>query len=304
MRQTALQTVHELAKIDSRVLFIGSDLGHGTLSAMREELPNQFFMEGISEQHIVSFAAGLAKQGFIPFVNTIATFFTRRAYEQIAIDLALHKSHVILLASGGGMVYAPLGPTHTAIEDFAAMSALPGIQIASPADAIEMKEVLIKAYSEPNPWYLRFGKGGESPVVDRSSSQLGHIKFFGSRNLPILIITTGIMLHTAIEFKSKFKSYGEQVCIIHIPVFQELESDILMQLIEHATRVVILEEHIPVGGLFTQLLHAAHKSGVDTRKFRQKSLSHQFPHNYGSQSEHLAYHKLSTTGIMECLQDL
>ena len=115
MRQTALKTVHELARSDGRVVFVGSDLGADTLKEMKEEFPERFFMEGISEQHIVGFAAGLAKEVFIPYLNTIATFFARRAYEQIAIDVALHNLPVRILASGGGMVYAPLGPTHTAI---------------------------------------------------------------------------------------------------------------------------------------------------------------------------------------------
>jgi transketolase len=135
MRQTALQTVFELAKQDSRVVFVGSDLGAGTLKEMREELPNQFFMEGISEQYLVGFVAGLDKEGFIPFVNTIANFFTRRAFEQIAMDIALHDLPVRLLASGGGMVYAPLGPTHTAVDDFALMTSIPKLRVFSPGDA-------------------------------------------------------------------------------------------------------------------------------------------------------------------------
>ena len=70
MRQRALETVHKLAREDSRILFVGSDLGAGTLQSMKDELPNQFFMEGISEQHVIGFAAGLAQEGFIPFFNT------------------------------------------------------------------------------------------------------------------------------------------------------------------------------------------------------------------------------------------
>ena len=65
-------------------------------------------MEGVSEQHIVGFAAGLAQEGFIPYVNTIGTFLTRRSFEQVSIDVGLHRLPVRLLASGGGMVYAPL----------------------------------------------------------------------------------------------------------------------------------------------------------------------------------------------------
>jgi transketolase len=304
MRQTALQTVYELARTDSRIVFIGSDLGYGTLVDMKKELPNQFFMEGISEQHIVGFAAGLAKQGFIPFVNTIATFFSRRAYEQIAIDLALHQSKVILLASGGGMVYAPLGPTHTAIEDIAAMSAIPGIQIACPADPIEMREIIIASSREAGPWYVRFGKGGEPLIVDQYREKTGFIKLFGQSNSPILILTTGIMLHVAMEFKSKSKKFGYQICIVHVPVLQELESEILVKLLKTAKRVIVLEEHIPVGGLFTRLLHVAHQKGIDSRKFRHRSLMHEFSHHYGTQKDHLEYNKLSESGILECLEDL
>ena len=108
MRQMALNTVFELAKSNPKVVFVGSDLGFGTLDKMKQEIPDQFFMEGISEQHLIGFAAGLAKQGFIPFVNTIANFLSRRALEQIILDVALHKLPVKILASGGGMVYAPL----------------------------------------------------------------------------------------------------------------------------------------------------------------------------------------------------
>ena len=132
MRKTALNTVYELAKSNSGIVFIGSDLGHGTLKEMQRELPRQFFMEGISEQHIVGFAAGLAKEGFTPFINTIANFFTRRALDQIIVDVALHNLPVKFLASGGGMVYAPLGPTHTAADDFAHMLAIPNMNVFSP----------------------------------------------------------------------------------------------------------------------------------------------------------------------------
>lgn len=302
MRQTALNSVYELAKLDSRILFIGSDLGHGTLENMKNELPNQFFMEGIAEQHIIGFAAGLAKQGFIPFVNTIATFFTRRAFEQIAIDLALHKSHVVLLASGGGMVYAPLGPTHTAIEDIALMSTIPGMKIACPADSLEMNEIVLNSVKVPGPWYIRLGKGGEPTVVNSCSTRIDHIKFFGGETEKILIVTTGITLHTAVELKFEDKILGSRFAILHIPMLQDLESDIVIQKLRNASAVLVLEEHIPIGGIFTRLLHIAHKFGINAQNFHQRSLSHLYPHLYGSQIDHLAYHKLDKFGLIEFLE--
>ena len=86
MRATSLDCVYELAHTDDRIFFIGSDLGVGTLDKFKTEIPDRFFMEGISEQNVIGMAAGLALEGKIPYVNTIATFLTRRCFEQIAVD--------------------------------------------------------------------------------------------------------------------------------------------------------------------------------------------------------------------------
>jgi transketolase len=303
MRQAGLQEVYQLAKKDKRVVFIGSDLGHGTLTQMKEELPNQFFMEGISEQHLIGFAAGLAKQGFIPFVNTIATFFTRRANEQIAIDLALHQSHVILLASGGGMVYAPLGPTHTAIEDIATMSAIPGMRIACPADSLEMKEIVQTTIKEVGPWYVRFGKGGEPTITDESTKRIDHLKFFGDIDSPIIILTTGITLHAAIEFRSSNIRLAEKTCVVHVPILYNHYLETLVKQLHSARKVIVLEEHIPTGGLFTRLLHLANKFGIDARNFHQRSLPFGYSQHYGSQKEHLDHNGLNGKGVLQSLEN-
>ena len=79
MRVICLEAVYQLAKRDKRVVFIGSDLGAGVLAKFKEEMPDRFFMEGISEQHVIGMAAGLAMDGFIPYVNTIGTFLTKRS---------------------------------------------------------------------------------------------------------------------------------------------------------------------------------------------------------------------------------
>ena len=140
MRQTGLNMIHELAMRDPRVVFIGSDLGAGTLDKFKKEMPDRFFMEGVSEANIVGMAAGLAMDGCIPYIHTMATFLTRRCYEQVAVDLCMHKLPVRLIANGGGVVYAPLGPTHIAIEDMAIMRALPNMTVAAPVDADDLAD--------------------------------------------------------------------------------------------------------------------------------------------------------------------
>ena len=102
MRRTCLNMVYELAQRDDRVVFIGSDLSPGLLSDMQTQFPDRYFMEGIAEAHTIGMAAGLAMDGYIPYVNTIATFITRRCYEHVAVDLCMHDLPVRLIANGGG----------------------------------------------------------------------------------------------------------------------------------------------------------------------------------------------------------
>ena len=117
MRRTCFETVLKLQKKNKKIIFVGSDLGPGFMKHSKDKVSERFFMEGVSEQAIVGISAGLALEGFLPFVNTIATFLTRRCFEQIVIDLCHHDLPVKLIGNGGGLVYAPLGPTHQAIED-------------------------------------------------------------------------------------------------------------------------------------------------------------------------------------------
>src|ERR1051326_1372720 len=166
MRPTCVDKVFELARRDTRVAYIGSDLDPPITRRMREEMPGRAFMEGVSEQHVVGMAAGLAMEGMIPYVHTIATFITRRCYEQVAVDLCLHNLPVRLIGNGGGLVYAPLGPTHLAIEDIAIMRALPGMAVVAVADAPEMRRLMEASLDWPGPLYIRLAKGYD-PIVSR-----------------------------------------------------------------------------------------------------------------------------------------
>jgi len=308
MRQEALATVHELARRDPRVLFIGSDLGAGTLEAMRQELPKQFFMEGISEQYIVGFISGLAQEGFIPFFNSIGTFISRRSYEQICIDIALHDLPVRLLSGGGGMVYAPLGPTHTAIEDISLMLSIPGLQVFVPADANEMRALLIASIHDLRPYYIRFGKGGEEVVTSHFANFDFMPKVFGSKNSEIVICTTGVMLQNCLSVRKLLEGVGKSTTVIHFPYLNELHIANYIEIMQSAKNIVCVEEHVPRGGLFTQMLHEFVKLRFGIENFSQFSLPNTFSHNYGSQENHLDLNGLTKeklfTKIIELNNDV
>ena len=293
MRQAALKHVHELAKKDSRVVFVGSDLGAGTLEGMKIEFPQRFFMEGISEQHMVGFSAGLAKEGFIPYLNTIGTFFIRRAYEQIAIDVALHNLPVRILASGGGMVYAPLGPTHTSIEDFSLMLSIPNIKVFAPADAIEMLDILDISLTDQAPMYIRIGKGGEKIVTESQSRNPYTPKLFGDLNSLVTICTTGVVLQHALDAQEILRLNEIPTSIVHFPFLSKLDISKFMVNFANSKIIIVAEEHIPRGGLFAQLLTEFHRNNLPTKNITHFSLPEKFSHNYGSQIDHFMLNSLT-----------
>src|SRR6202453_5223506 len=174
MRATCQNMVYDLAKRDKRVIFIGSDLSPGLLADMKKEMPERWYMEGITEANVIGMAAGMAMDGYMPYVNTIATFITRRCYEQVAVDLCLHNLPVRLIGNGGGLVYAPLGPTHLAIEDIAIMRVLPNMAVVAVCDAEEMVRLMDRSLDWTGPLYIRLAKGGDPVVSDaRNGFEIG-----------------------------------------------------------------------------------------------------------------------------------
>ena len=298
MRQEALRKVYELAKKDSRVVFVGSDLATGTLQAMKKELPNQFFMEGISEQHLIGFAAGLAKEGYIPFLNTIANFFTRRALEQIILDVCLHKLPVKILASGGGMVYAPLGPTHTAVDDLAHMLAIPNLNVYAPCDAVDMTNLLSQEVQTEMPAYIRFGKGGEEIVSDKlTRSKDSTFSFVGNFKAKRVVITTGVGVQPAISAIRNLFDESSSL-FIHALRLNYFSAE-FVEILSNKERVVVVEEHQSYGGLYTKLLHFCHQNNIDSRSIVSISLGNEFVRRYGSQSDHFAAYGITAERIME-----
>jgi transketolase len=297
MRQAALNLIFEMSLVDSRVVFIGSDLGAGTLKNMKSEVPERFFMEGIAEQYMVGFAAGLSKEGFIPFLNTIGTFLTRRAYEQIMIDVCLHNLPVRILGSGGGMVYAPLGPTHTSVDDFSLMLNIPNLKVFAPADANEMKSILESSLHDNSPYYIRIGKGGEKIVTDLETKNPDKPKIFGQMQSRVIICTTGVLLQHALKASEMLKSKEIETSVIHFPCLSEIDLAELKSMLQSASLILVAEEHIPRGGLFTQILESMHANGISILNLRNLALPFSFIHKYGSQNEHLIEYKLDSNGM-------
>lgn len=288
MRKTCVDAVYELAKKDERVVFIGSDLSPGLLKEMKEQFPDRYFMEGVSEQSIIGMAAGMALEGFIPYVNTIATFITRRCYEQVAVDLCLHDLPVRLIANGGGLVYAPLGPTHLAIEDIAIMRALPNMSVFCACDAEEMKRFMHATLDWPHPIYIRLAKGGDKVV---SREELGftfgkaiHMrKASGSK--PVLVVATGVATTRALEAAEQLAAEGIECDVLHMHTVKPLDTDALYALASKAQGVVTVEEHVLTGGLGSAVTDALTLDGRSAPPIMRLGIPDSFAKHYGGQDD-------------------
>lgn len=298
MRQTGLNMIHELAMRDPRVVFIGSDLGAGTLDKFKKEMPDRFFMEGVSEANIVGMAAGLAMDGFIPYINTMATFLTRRCYEQVAVDLCMHKLPVRLIANGGGVVYAPLGPTHIAIEDMAIMRALPNMTVAAPVDADEMRRLMLQTLDWPGPIYIRLGKGGD-PIASREENGFAIGRAIVMRPAgDILFVATGIMTERCLRAADILAARGIAAGVVHAHTVKPLDGETILREAARARVAVSVEEHTLIGGLGGAVAELFTDRGVSTRLARL-GIPDVFTENYGSQDDLLARFGLTPEGIAD-----
>ena len=281
--------VHELAKKDPRVVFIGSDLSPGLLSAMKDEMPHRHYMEGVGEANVIGMAAGMAMDGYLPYVNTIATFITRRCYEQVALDLCLHDLPVRLIGNGGGVVYAPLGPTHLAVEDIAILRALPNMAVTAVADAEEMVRLMEATLDWPHPIYIRLGKGGD-PVVSRAENGFaigkGIIMRPARSRGQVLLISCGVMTGRALEAAQILGQNGIDCEVIHLHTIKPLDEDLILERAREARSVFTLEEHTLIGGLGSAVADLlAEELGPGMPTFKKLGLADHFAKQYGGQDD-------------------
>ena len=305
MRKTCLDQVYQLAKADERIVFLGSDLGVGTLDQMKAEMPDRFLMEGVSEANIIGMAAGLALEGHIVYVNTIATFLTRRCFEQVVLDLCLHHVNVRLIGNGGGLVYAPLGPTHEAIEDLAIFRAIPRMTIIAPADAEEMRRAMPLTVDYPGPIYIRVAKGGD-PVVSNSQMPFAIGKAIPMRSgSDALIVTTGITLKIGLDAAAMLESDGLAAGVIHVPTVKPLDAPAILAAAAGAAAVVTVEEHSIIGGLGSAVAEILAEAGLQrVPRFRRVGIPDVFPDEYGSQESLLAKYHVTATDVAATVRGL
>jgi transketolase len=274
---------------------------------MREEMPDRWFMEGVAEQNVVGMAAGMALEGLIPYASTIATFFTRRSFEQVAVDCCLHNVPVRLVSNGGGLVYAPLGPTHLAIEDIAIMRALPNMTVVACCDAEEMKRFMAASLDWKSPIYIRLAKGGD-PIVSRPEHgfQIGKaiaMRKSTERN-PVVLMTTGVMTTNALTAADILAAAGIDVSVVHFHTIKPLDTAAILDHGRAARLVMTIEEGIAIGGFGSAVTDVlVDKLGPKMPHMKRIALPDSFCRHYGVQNDLFEIYGLSPDQIARTVTD-
>lgn len=247
MRDAFFEELFQIAVSDKDVILLMADQGAATFKKFEEKIPEQIINVGISEQNMISLAAGLALSGKKVFVHAIANFTTLRCYEQIKVDLSIMNLPVTIAGIGAGFTYGSDGPTHHANQDIAAMRAIPGIRILNASDSVNLSVFPHIAYRIPKLTYIRFEKGNFKALYDKKHNFLDgmHEVVKGDDSV---IISTGVMIHQAREIANQFKV---KVGVIDIYQLKPLNEKKLLRILSKYKNIIVLEEHLSYGGLAT-----------------------------------------------------
>ncbi len=266
-RDAFIEVIREAARTDDRIVFLSADFGAEALDAFRAELPNQFLHCGISEQHMVDLAAGLALAGKRPFCYAMGPFVTMRCLEQIKCSIAIMNAPVTIIGGGVGLGYADSGPTHYLTEDLAVMRAIPGIEILTAADAPTAAEIARFSLRRPAPRYVRLDR---EVLPDLSSDTIMGVER-GATSTRIgrdcVIVSCGWGVHLGLEVAMILRDqHGVDCGVVDLVRLKPLPRFVMTWL--SVPLVAVLEEQTPPGGIWPALLEAKEDSDLEPKMLR------------------------------------
>lgn len=255
----------ELARQRDDIVCLGGDLTRQTETDLfRDEIPDRFFNAGMAEANLIGMAAGLARSGLKPFVNTFGVFVTRRPYDQVAMSVAYPNLPVRLVGFMPGLS-SPGGPSHQAIDDVALMRALPNMTVIDLADAGEVSAVVGQIVDLDGPVYLRL-KRGEIPLIFDEGYSLNLkratvVKPGGD----VVVVASGMMLAPAVKATEVAADAGVDVGLVYAPVIKPLDAATILDAVAGSKGVITAENHSVIGGLGSAVAEAMAEAGLGVK---------------------------------------
>lgn len=240
----------ELGHENEKVLVMDADVAKATLTEQFEAVfPNRFFNCGVQEQNMLSAAAGLALEGFIPFASTFGVFATCRAGDQMRSSIAYPKLNVKIGVTHCGISVGGDGASHQSNEDIGMARTLPNMTVIVPGDYEESRLATHAAANMDGPVYLRFGRD-KYPVVPEihGTFEIGKAKTLRQGN-DITIITTGILVNEGLLAAKTLEEKGYSVRVVHMHTIKPLDEGVILAAARETKGIVTVEEHSILGGL-------------------------------------------------------
>lgn len=240
----------ELGEQNTKIVGLEADVASSTKSGIfGKAFPERYFNVGISELNMVSMAAGFAREGMIPYVNTFAVFMTTRGAHPIQSLIAYDNLNVKLCGTYCGLSDSYDGASHQAITDLAFVRAIPNMTVITAADGAETRKAVFAMAEHDGPVYLRLSRA-EAPVYysDDMDFQIGRgitVREGGD----VTIITTGTVLHKALEAADLLAQEGISATVVDMHTIKPIDRDLVIQCAIRTGAIVTVEEHSIYGGL-------------------------------------------------------
>ncbi|MBS29100.1 MAG: transketolase [Alphaproteobacteria bacterium] len=296
MRNAFSEALYESATANPDIYVIVADISPaGSMMKFQEEYPERFINVGVAEQVMTGMAAGLALKGKQPFTYTIATFTLYRPFEMVRDDLCYQNMPVTIVGMGAGVVYSGLGGTHQTLEDVAVASAVPNMRVIAPCDPEELRDaVAYCATQRDGPVYLRIGKAGEPVFSDNAEEpwEFGKLRYL-KRGEDVCVLTYGPITKRAFELAERLETeHGQSVSVVSAHTIKPLDDTGVREALHRHKQVVVLEEHVPHGGLSSRVKEIAWDSKA-LCGLHSFTLGDRFRHFYGTYDELLDENGLS-----------
>jgi transketolase len=267
MRKAFADGLVEAARRDPRLIFLTGDLGYGTFDGFVAEFGPRYVNVGVAEAQMIAAAAGLALEGWRPIAYSIASFATARAFEQTRFCVGYHGLPVVVVGAGRGLTYATSGVSHHALDDAALMGAIPGMTVVMPGDANEVRALLPQVLALDGPAYFTIGKYGEPEFEAAGPAVLGRGRLVrpGQR---VAILTTGEIVTEAVAAADALAAESCAPALWQFHTVKPLDEDALAQACYTASQLLVVEEHVPRGGLWDAVCAWAARTGTAVRVAR------------------------------------
>lgn len=263
---TVTNEILEMIEEDGRVCYINSDSTVGRVAEAMKKYPDRVLDTGIQEMNMVTVAAGLAKMGYIPFVQTFGPFLCVRALDQIHNDVCYNDFPVRLIGTHAGLS-SGYGPTHNTIVEFGIMNSIPNMTMVAPCDANQAKKLLRKSLDYPGPIYIRIPRGEEPAVYAEDADydyEIGKAIVL-SEGKDLTIIATGMGVYNAVQAAMRLQEEGYDIGVIDMHTIKPIDKDAIVKAAKATGKILTVEDHNVLGGLGSRVADVLMEEGVPAK---------------------------------------